>query len=60
MPYNYLIFLYKQYSQFFKKSSSLDILGTWCATLKYMLHGTKYVWMFLEILLRRMKKTVTL
>ena len=33
------------------------------ATIKYMTQNMKYVfmfWMFLEILLRRMKKTVTL
>ena len=30
------------------------------ATIKYMTQNMKYVLMFLEILLRRMKKTVTL
>lgn len=58
MPQNYLIFLYKQYSQFCGKSSILDICVRACYH-KYMRPTGKYVLVFSEILLQRVQKTVT-
>lgn len=42
MPQNYLIFLYKQYGQFYRKSSILDICVQKCLS-KYMRWEQKYV-----------------
>lgn len=45
MPQNYLIFLYKQYGQFYRKSSILDICVQKCLS-KYMRWEQKYVFVF--------------